>query len=317
MSEQLNSIPTDQNAQRQLERLAAQRRLYSQAKVVLGAQLVLTVLVAAAGAFLAVFVPGVKGWAALYGLCVAVLDAAVLDPFQKSLRQKAALIQERFDCDVLRLEWPEWKVGGRPDAELIYEEAGRQARRDPGFEGLRNWYPPAVGRLPLHLARIVCQRSSLRYDSGLRRRYNAWLVALLAALFVLVLVAGLAGGMSVEKFVLTILAPLSPALLWVIREFKRQAEAAEALEKLKKQAEGLWASALRMTVSPAEAELGARRLQDEIFERRRNNPPIFDRVYDLLREGRETQMNMAAAELVEEGLNSIKSATVHSGKLSP
>ncbi len=305
MRPERNSIPEDQNSPRGLERLAAQRQLYSRAKLVLGAQLALTVPLAATGAFLATFVPGAKGWASLYGICVAIIDAAVLDPLQKSLKHKAALIQERFDCDVLRLEWPEWKGVGRPDAELVHEEAGRYRRRDPEFATLRDWYPVVVGVLPLHLARIVCQRSSLRYDSGLRRRYNGWVVALLAALSVAVFASGLAGGVSVEKFVLTFLAPLSPAFLWAIREFKRQGEAAEALEKLKKQAEGLWADALGNADPSGDYELRARRLQDEILERRRNNPLIFDRVYDMLRGAREAQMNRAAEELVEEAMKSL------------
>jgi hypothetical protein len=95
---------------------------------------------------------------------------------------------------------------------------------------------------------------------------------------------------------------------------RKQADAADALEKLKKQAEGLWASALRISDPPDDIELAARRLQDEILERRRNNPLIFERVYDLLRKTREEQMNRAAEELVEEGLKALGPAATRAGR---
>ena len=48
---------------------------------------------------------------------MAILDPALFNLWQQSLKQQAAKIQELFDCDVLQLEWRELKVGRRPDAE--------------------------------------------------------------------------------------------------------------------------------------------------------------------------------------------------------
>ena len=46
-------------------------------------------------------------------------------PWQKPLRERAARIQEAFDCDVLQLPGNEIKTGKRREPELIKEEADK------------------------------------------------------------------------------------------------------------------------------------------------------------------------------------------------
>ena len=300
MASQSNSILAEQNQPPQLDRLAAQRCLYTQAKRVVIWQLAFTVPGAVIVAAIAAFHPSFRAWTAFYGFCVSIIDASVLEWRQKALKQQAAQIQEQFDCKVLQLEWPNWKTSGRPDGELIHEASCQYQKRDTGFSRLKNWYPLAIEGLPLHLARLICQRASLRYDDGLRRRYNGWMIWVIAGLCVMVLALGLIGGLTVEKFVLVVLAPLSPAILWSIREYKRQEEAAVANERLKMLAETMWADALKNEDFCDRAAVESRRLQDEIYERRRSNPLIFDKVYDWLQDSSEAQMNKAASELAEE-----------------
>lgn len=46
----------------------------------------------------------------------------------------------------------------------------------------------------------------------------------------------------------------------------------------------------------------SRELQDEIYEHRRSNQPIADKIHKKLRPEMETQMNRSAAQYVEEAL---------------
>src|SRR2546428_5451157 len=115
----MNSIPTEQNSERQLQRLAAQRQLYATAKTIFGWQLVVSAPIAVALAFSTIIYPPLKAVAALWGFVVTVCDVAWLTPWQKRLRNAAARIQESFDCEVLGLPWDELKAGKRPDPELV------------------------------------------------------------------------------------------------------------------------------------------------------------------------------------------------------
>ncbi len=108
-----NTIAQEQNTQRQLERLAAQRYLYSRAKKVLEIQIVCDVLTPIIAAILVAVFPGFDVYGAFIGISVAILDF-LLDNYQSSQKKRASDIQEMFDCDVLCLNCQEIKVRRRP-----------------------------------------------------------------------------------------------------------------------------------------------------------------------------------------------------------
>ena len=130
----MNEIPKAQVEAIQLDRLAAQRSLYLKAKQIQGWQLVLSVPCVIVWSFVVLAFPALRSYAALWGIVVTLLDSVALDRWQKNLKERAARVQELFDCDVLELTWPELK-GQRPDAELIAEESSRYLRTDPGVQG--------------------------------------------------------------------------------------------------------------------------------------------------------------------------------------
>jgi hypothetical protein len=295
-----NSIPKDQNTERQLTRLAAQRYLYSKAKQISIAQILLIIPIAIAWSLVIALFPNLKVWAAFYGLSIAIIDAAFIDNFQKSLKIQAAKIQELFDCDVLHLDWHSLKIGSKPNAESVNELSNKFKSNDPGFATLKNWYPQVVEHLPLYMARLICQRANCWWDSNLRRRYCFLSAFILILASISVFIIGLVGGMNMEKFILAVLAPLSPAILLGIREYKKQNDAAARLDELKNYVEELWAKALRDEITPEQIERESRDLQDIIYDCRSNNPLIYDRIYRYLFNAQEEQMNKGAEELVEE-----------------
>jgi hypothetical protein len=297
-----NSIPEDQLDSRHVDLLAAQRFLYAQAKELVGLQIILTVPVAIIWGILVAFLPELKAWAAFSSLAVAILDAAVLDALETRLKLKAAKIRELFDCEVLDLQWRDFKVGRRPDPEDIEEAARRFKRKHGDVEKLKNWYPASVGQPPLHLGRVVCQRSNVWWRSKLHERYAVSVIVGLSILAVLMFAIGLVGGMSLEKFVLAVLAPLSPAVLWGIRDCKKQMKASTRSRRLKEHAEDLWEKSLKGDLPVEEIDRESRELQDELFVSRRDDPLIFDWVYERLRDEFEAQMNKGAEELAAEAL---------------
>ena len=296
----MNTIPQDQNTEKQLDRLAAQRELYSVAKKIQMIQMILSVPCVIIWSFLIALIPDLKAYAGLWGMSVTALDLLVFTPWQNSKKEQAARIQELFDCDILQMECAEVKLGDRPDAELIAEFSAKYRNHDPDYDQLINWYPVIVGVLPIHLGRIVCQRANCWWDAKLRRRYANLVIATIVSMTVIVLASGMIGGMTLEKFFLAVLAPLLPAFTWGLRQVRDNYRTAKALDRIKKFSEKLWREALSKEKSIGELRNESRHLQDLIFDNRSRSPIIFDKLYKMLRKEYEEQLNMGAETLVHE-----------------
>lgn len=293
----MNCISTEQNSERQIQRLAAQRQLYATAKTIFGWQVVVSGPIAVVLALLVSIVPALKGYAALWGIILSLCDVFWLTPWQKRLRAAAAKVQELFDCEVLSLPWNEIKAGKRPDPELLKEQSDKYWRWGMKMPSLRDWYCPLVGDLPLHIARVACQRSNCWWDAKQRRRYAAWVIGVVVVVFVIVLVLATQGGLTVEEFVLKVAAPLSPAILLGFRQFNDQNDAANRLDKLKDHAERLWADALSGE-SEVDMTAKSRGLQDEILDNRKGGPLVLDMIYKHLQPSFQEQVNFGTSELV-------------------
>jgi len=295
----MNSIIEQQNGPIQLQRLAAQRQQYSTAKLIIGTQLVLSGLVTVLFAFLGLAVAELKGYVALWGITILIADLVILTPWQKRLRESAAKIQEAFDCDVLSLPWHELKVGRMPDPELVQAQATKYSKWASTMPSLRDWYPVSVQQLPSHWGCFVCQRANCWWDSDLRRRYALAIIILLLSLGAGVIWYAFGVGMVIEDFIVKIAAPLIPTFALGSRQFTEHRDAADRLDKLKVHAEKLWTEALAGASIPA-MKMGARALQDEIFDGRKRNPPIFDNLFRWLRSDQERLMNQGAEHFVAE-----------------
>lgn len=300
----MNNIPVEQNSDGQLRRLAAQRQLYSKAKRIFGLQIFISGPVAVVSAFIALLFPETKGYVALWGVLVTMADFCWLTPWQKHLRGLGARVQEQFDCDVLILPWNDLK-GPRPDPELIKEQSEKYYRRMDSMPTLKDWYSPEVGSLPIHLARIACQRSNCWWDSEQRRRYAYWILGSVSIVFVIVLLLAVWQKLTVADFVLKVVSPLAPTLTLGVRQFIEQLEAASRLQKLKSHCESLWAESLNRKPEDEVTNL-SRRLQDEIFENRSRSPFVFDFIFKRIRNSYEVQMAHGVAESVVEAKKRLK-----------
>lgn len=301
----MHLISTEQDREQQLMRLAAQRQLYSTAKRIFSAQLILSGPIAAASALLSVMLPDLKGYIALWGILVVASDLFWLTPWQKRLRESGAKIQEAFDCHVLGLPWNDLKAGNLPDPELVKEHCIKYQAWASSMPPLNKWYAPEVDDLPIHIGRIACQRSNCWWDSKQRRQYAQWIIGGVGLAFIVFLLLSLGYKLTLDDFLLKVMAPLSPAFLLGFRQFSEHMEAAARLDKLKVHAEELWESALSGTPEIS-ITARSRNLQDEIFENRKRSPFVFDGVFKRLHTGYEIQMSHGISELVAEAKLKLK-----------
>jgi hypothetical protein len=299
-----NAISQDQNTPRQLERLAAQRYLYSIAKLFLAAQLILDLVSPIVLAVIVALFPGFGIYGALIALLIVIIDF-YLEGFQSTKREQAAGIQELFDCELFHLECHDLISRNIPDTVEIIEAAEKYRRSDPTYKDLKNWYSVEVDKLPLYLGRLVCQRSSCLWDVSLRRKYLETVQRIFFLLCAAVLIVAEIKGFTLGNFFLVAVAPLLPAIGWFVREMKGQNDAVRRKEKLKQYAEELWADAIKKHVPMEVIERNSRGLQDQIYNNRCSNPLILDAFYKWLQPKNEVQMNRSVEELAEEALQSL------------
>ena len=294
----MNAIPSKQNEDKNLSLLRARRRLYKAAKRYQGAVVLVTLLLPIVSLSAAAFAPGAKAYVAAAALLFGVCEVIFLDRWHKGLMKTAAKLQEDFDCDVLEMRRNEFLEGASVDPEEVYDLSAKKSSPE-GEQQLRDWYPVAVGSVPMHVGRILCQRENLLYDGNVRKTYSR-----LLRIGLLLLVAGfsvysIAASLKVDAFLLTVLAPATPILNWTLREFFRQRDTVETLDRLKSESQKLWKKAIE-GMPMNEAAERSRELQDAIYNHRVASPLVFDFLYRFRRDGLEAQMNAGADHLVAE-----------------
>jgi hypothetical protein len=294
----MNDIANIQNQEKHLQQLAAQRQLYATAKKVFGWQFIVAGPVAVGTSIAAIANPDIKAFVAAWGLALVIADLFWFTPWQKRLRENAAKVQELFDCEVLEMPWNSLKAGHEPDQELVKEQSDNYESWRVKMPPLENWYPVSVGGLPLYLGRMVCQRCNCWWDSKQRRHYAGWILFIVVVAIVSVLFLALRGGLTVGDFVLQVAVPLSPVMLFGLRQFSDQRDSANRLDKLKSHVEVTWKRAIENGEDGALAE--ARNLQDEIFENRKKAPPVLDHLFRRLRTSYEVQMNHSSQHYAVE-----------------
>ena len=294
-------IPERQNREGARKLIAAWSHLYGHAKVIAGWQFILSVPAALAMSLLALRWPELKIVTTPLSLLFGWIDILLLDRIQNGRKKLGAQTQEAFDCDVLGLDWNEVRCSPKPESEVV-NEAAEDYRCTGDISGHPNWYPTEVGRLPLPLARLICQRAAVWWDMSQRRRYANWLVGIVAGLVIGVVAVSFTANHLVRDMVLSVYVPIAPAVVWAFREFRRQREAVAGLEKLKARIENFYADAIRGRKDAAALLYFSRSVQDMIFDGRSKNPLLFNTIYRLWRKKNELRMNEKAEEMVKEAV---------------
>lgn len=293
-----NNIASEQNSARKLDQLAAKTELYAGTEKLELLQACLPIFNAVIWPPLLAWKPGLSVWSALSGFAVPVFDAVACEPLQALWKRQAANIQELFDCELLGLAWNPVGIGEQPNEEEVAEYARRFRRKGGDESKLKDWYSFKFEDLPLPFARLICQRSNCWWDAKLRRYYANVIVALTSILAVFALAIGLVAGLTLEKFILAVVAPIAPMCLWGIREFKRQRSAAEEGDRLLRQAEAVWREGYNGKLSKPELEKASRDLQVHIYHRRRSTPVIPAWLYSLHRTEYQELMVKGGNEMI-------------------
>lgn len=296
MLETMNEIATSQARVENKLLLRARDRNYRTAKLTQGIVVLVLLILPIAGVLVGPSHPEVRPYIALSGLVMLLIETAIIDRLQKDRLKRGAKLQEQFDTEVFNLPWNRFIVGARVEPEDVRALSAKplSTTREGHFD---SWYEPCVGLLPLHLARLVCQRTNISYDARLRRKYGNGLLFLAILFGVGLLFIGLTMRLKLPDLLMTLVVPVMPILTWALKERLQHANTASSLTNLGTEWDKIWMRALG-GADKAEITSDSRSLQDAIYQHRERSPLVFDWIYYRLRAANEDEAHHAAEDLV-------------------
>lgn len=292
-----NNIPSEQTGSEVVKLIRARENVYKAAKLTQGLFVLASIILPIASTFFANW-DAAKPYFAFIGLCFLFLDVALLDRLQKDRIRTGAKLQEEFDTKVMGLPWNTFVAGDKVLPEDVRAASVKRLPEEREHE-IVSWYESCVGDVPLHIGRLICQRTNIAYDSRLRQRYGQRLLWLTIFVGVVLLLIALAMDSTMSEVVMSVLAPFTPIMAWALREHRKQLETAASLIRLHTEFEKIWDEAIN-GASPEKMEIRARQLQDAIYQHRASAPLVFDWVYRRLRSKNEDEAHHAANEYVTE-----------------
>jgi len=299
ISTTMNTIPEKQNQESNLKLLAAQRQLYSEAKFFQILSFILSFPVTLVISFLTSFVVWLQPYSVLYGILISILELTFLSKKQKDNQEKAAQIQQEFDCNVLELNWHKLNCGNKVDREIIQEFNKKYKSKNNNYSDLEDWYSCSIINAPILYARLICQRSNIWWDSQLRIRYaNTFFITFIIFTFIIFII-GCVRNFNFQTFIV-IIGQLAPSIIFTYRQYNDNKEAAEKLNLLKNRAEIFIEKTKEGHLRKEALEKESYQLQNQIYNNRRLNPPIINWFYTRLRNENEESMNIAVEDLVED-----------------
>ena len=295
------NIVARENLPKNIERLAAQREIYYRAKQLFGLQLFLTIIVTLfltiVGLVFSYFGLNIDWLRGIYGVLITFADLFLINTLNK-LRQKAAAIQESFDCDVLNLEWNKVIVGDEPLIEDVKKYSAKHLSRVKSFDELKNWYAETIAAVDGTAAKIICQRSNFSYDYAIRSNFLFAIAGGALTILILLISFALFENLTLRSFFLTVILPFMPVLTLSAKLYNDHNSSIKNLESLKSNLNTLWSSVLSGAAANSDATI--RQIQDKIFLNRKSNPLIPELIYNRLRPKLEAEMYYGVDELVEK-----------------
>lgn len=293
----MSDIGTKQESAQALELLRGVRQAYAKAKRIGHVQLGLSISAVAASPLVAYCAPAAKPYVALYGGAILLVDLIFLEPSANRSQEVGAELQELFDADVLSFPW---RPRHQPDRERRHALAKAHGRSRKKEKLLKKWYPPEVDVLPTAQARLVCQRSNMSWDAGLRQRVWQFYAGALLALVVGAFAYAMWKGLTIDAAVVQVLMPAVPIGTRWARKLAEHKTAADDSERAKRDVERIWARVASGAFTTKELEDEAHVLQQDLFERRRRAPQVPNLLYNFLRGDFEEQMAAAARDMIRE-----------------
>jgi hypothetical protein len=293
-------ILAKQNAAMNIDRLLAQRNLYSKAKILQYILLLTTVLVPIAIAVLTNFSDfriDDKSWIFVSYSIIVLIAEKLIESIIDRNKKTAASIQEKFDTDVLGINDNETLNTVFVDFDTIRANSKKDRGNPKKVLKVTTWYSTKISRLNTDVAVLFCQRMNICYDFSIKKKYNFYLIAISLLTFLSLLIFCLSQNLTLKKFIVEVILPSLPIFTFTYKEVSTNFEALDNLGKLKEIIENELA---QKSLSDSVEEEKVRKIQDRIFNNRILSPLIPNFIYNMLWAKLEDEMNYSVENRINE-----------------
>ncbi|WP_410651912.1 S-4TM family putative pore-forming effector [Amycolatopsis sp. cmx-4-54] len=285
------SIFDRQNTPRALRLLAAQRRLYSDSKVVHNLRMVAVFGGAGLTLLATLIFKDARILVGLISATVLLLIGVLGGVLEKRRSQEAATVQEEFDTYVFSLGWNDM-LAERPSPTLV-----ASAERRSTSSGLKNWYPDTKS-VPRPLDILICQRSNVGWGASLHRLWATVLSFALAAMIAIVIGLGVLIDASLAETLAGLIAPILGPIRELAEMVRGHADNGRNKASLEVKILSSWRKGLDDLNSVTDAD--CRSVQDRIFMSRQSNLSIPNWINSIRQDALEYSMQASARHLIEE-----------------
>lgn len=229
-----NGINQRQNEEKCIAMLAAQRQLYSDAKVLDLISTLLSVLIPFLLSCVLLFVPkdSPVGVTSYVISIVSMIFSFCISGHIKSEKRTAAFIQQKFDTYVYSMPWNRRIFGDDKNvsSEIAqYSEKILSNRAEK--EKLKNWYTAEADKKSLNEGILICQRENFTWDAGLRKRFRMLCIGIVVFLSSAVILMGVILNESLRE-IFCRFAFLAPMIQWLFETVKMLNDDFENLREL-------------------------------------------------------------------------------------
>lgn len=295
-----NKILTAQNLDINLDKLLAQRSLYTKAKILQSILVVVTVFIPISISVMANFTKYRdidKSWIFItYSIIVLICEKLIESIIDRD-KKIAASIQEKFDTDVLGITENETLNTVFVDFNTIRANSKNDKRNKKKVSKVTNWYSTKIDKLSTNIAVLFCQRMNVCYDFSIKKKYSYYLIAISAVTFLSLLLFSLSNNFSLQKFIVEVIFPSLPIFSFTYKEVSTNRESIDNLEKLQEIIEKeLDGAGLNSSIDVDKI----RKIQDRIYTNRVLSSLIPDFIYKMLWTKLEDEMNYSVEHRIDE-----------------
>lgn len=289
-----------QNLNINIDKLLAQRRLYTNAKRVNYLLITITVLVPISISLLTNFSKieiNEKHWIYVLFTAVAIVLEKIFEIYIDRCKKTAASIQEDFDTTIFLLKTNELLNTTYVDTDIIRKFSKKDNSNPKKIERVTNWYSEEIKKIDTNVAILFCQRMNICYDQNIKKKYTQLLIALAAFTFITLLGLSLFKDFTLMKFMIEVILPIIPIFNFAYKEYSTSLESVDNLQKLR---EIIEANLSVISISDSVDTEELRRIQDRIYQNRILSPLIPDFIYSFLWSELEDQMNYSVKTKIKE-----------------
>lgn len=299
MSEIGKHIIQEQDSDASIRYLAAQKQLYIFGKSTFAFQVIIAVpipiIISIVTPLLNKSEQGIIWIFVLYSILATFLEFYCEDRAMK-LKKLAASIQEKFDTNVLLIDWNKTLSPSKPEDGLILRYYNKFIKKRK-VDKLYGWYSNEVLPVNTNIATLLCQRTNCSYDFTLRKRFANTILLIAASTFVILLIVAGQNAISVPSFISNVLFPSLPVFVLAYKQVTSNKEAIENLGELKNLIENELEN-IKLNDS-LDSNL-IRQIQDKIYLKRISSPLLPEWAYYFLRQNLEDEMHFSMKETVNE-----------------